>query len=249
MKKILFVLIPFYLFTTSFVLPKIQLEKQNLNTDSLTISKNFNQSENTKISKSQEVFSLIDFTNEEKLDETVFEKAFKGFEKLKIVGQLPEESHLLTIVDFSKSSNKNRLWVIDLENKKVLFNALVAHGMGTGEEFAEHFSNRDSSHQSSLGFYITEATYTGNNGYSLRLMGVDKGFNDAALQRSIVMHGADYVSANFATAHKRIGRSWGCPAVSRDLAEPIINTIKGKNCLFIYYPDNNYLKSSEWLKS
>ncbi|MBC7555648.1 MAG: murein L,D-transpeptidase catalytic domain family protein, partial [Chryseobacterium sp.] len=94
-----------------------------------------------------------------------------------------------------------------------------------------------------------EATYTGNNGYSLRLMGVDKGFNDAALQRSIVMHGADYVSENFAAAHKRIGRSWGCPAVSRDLAEPIINTIKGKNCLFIYYPDNNYLKSSEWLKS
>ena len=249
MKKILFVLIPFYLFTTSFVLPKIQLEKQNLNTDSLTISKHFNPSENTKISKSQEVFSLIDFTNEEKLDEAVFEKAFEGFEKLKIVGQLPEESHLLTIVDFSKSSNKNRLWVIDLENKKVLFNALVAHGIGTGQEFAEHFSNRDSSHQSSLGFYITEATYTGNNGYSLRLMGVDKGFNDAALQRAIVIHGADYVSANFSAAHKRIGRSWGCPAVSRDLAGPIINTIKGKNCLFIYYPDNNYLKSSEWLKS
>jgi hypothetical protein len=121
--------------------------------------------------------------------------------------------------------------------------------MGTGDEFAEHFSNNDSSHQSSLGFYVTEETYNGKNGYSLKLIGMDKGFNDAALERAIVMHGADYVSDNFASAHKRIGRSWGCPAISRELAAPIINTIKGKNCLFIYYPDKNYLNSSEWLKS
>ncbi len=154
----------------------------------------------------------------------------------------------LTICDFSKSSNTKRLWVIDTDKKEILFNSLVAHGMGTGEEFAEKFSNTDSSHQSSLGFYVTETTYNGNNGYSLRLLGMDKGFNDAALSRAIVMHGADYVSENFAKQHKRIGRSWGCPAVPRDLAEPIINTIKAQNVLFIYYPDEQYLASSEWLK-
>jgi hypothetical protein len=248
MKNKLFILVPLYLVFTSFVLPKIHAEKQNLKNDSLAIKNNIIFSEKN-LSEFQKIFTALDFTNEEKLDETVFEKAYNGFEKLKKAGQLPEGSEFLTIADFSKSSNTKRLWVIDLENRKVLFNALVAHGMGTGDEFAEHFSNNDSSHQSSLGFYVTEETYNGKNGYSLKLIGMDKGFNDAALERAIVMHGADYVSDNFASAHKRIGRSWGCPAISRELAAPIINTIKGKNCLFIYYPDKNYLNSSEWLKS
>lgn len=249
MKKVLFIIIPFYLVITSFVLPKIQVEKQDFKKDSIKVEGEIKTETNLNLSKSDALFSAIDFSNGEKLNEAVFEKAFKGFEKLKAEGKLPAESHLLTIADFSKSSNTKRLWVIDTNQKKVVFNTLVAHGMGTGEEFAEHFSNTDSSHQSSLGFYVTEATYNGNNGYSLKLMGMDRGFNDAALQRAIVMHGADYVSENFAKDHKRIGRSWGCPAVSRELAEPIINTIKGQNCLFIYYPDQNYLNSSEWLKS
>ncbi|SFI27865.1 murein L,D-transpeptidase catalytic domain family protein [Halpernia frigidisoli] len=249
MRKILFVLLPFYLIATSFVLPKIPTEKQSFRNDTLSIAKNSESIVNLNLSESQNIFTALDFMNDEKLDEAVFEKAYKGFEKLKKSGQLAAESELLTIADFSKSSNTKRLWVIDLANKKILFNALVAHGMGTGEEFAEHFSNTDSSHQSSLGFYVTETTYNGNNGYSLKLEGMDKGYNDAAFARAIVMHGADYVNENFAAAHKRIGRSWGCPAISRELAEPIINTIKGKNCLFIYYPDENYLNSSEWLKS
>ena len=147
------------------------------------------------------------------------------------------------------SSNTKRLWVIDINEKKVLFNSLVAHGKNTGEEFATNFSNTESSLQSSLGFYITDATYNGDNGFSLRLLGMDKGFNDAAYRRAIVMHGADYVSDEFAAVHKRIGRSWGCPAVPRDLTQPIINTIKGRNLLFIYYPDQNYLSKSEWLKA
>ncbi|WP_417427985.1 murein L,D-transpeptidase catalytic domain family protein [Halpernia sp.] len=249
MKKILFILIPIYLLITSFILPKLEIDKSRNKLDSVTIKSNFVSSDNSEVSKAEQIFYSIDFTNSEKLDEKVFNNAFKGFEKLKLAGKLPADSHLLTIADFSKSSNTKRLWVIDLENKKILFNTLVAHGMGTGDEFAEHFSNTESSHQSSLGFYITEETYTGNNGYSMRLVGMDKGFNDAALQRAIVMHGADYVSEDFAKNHKRIGRSWGCPAVSRDLAAPIINTIKSKNCLFIYFPDENYLNSSEWLKS
>jgi hypothetical protein len=168
---------------------------------------------------------------------------------MKKAGLLNGDSHLLTVCDFSMSSNTKRLWVIDMNEKKVLFNSLVAHGKNTGEEFATNFSNTESSLQSSLGFYITDATYDGDNGYSLRLLGMDKGFNDAAYRRAIVMHGADYVSEEFAAMHKRIGRSWGCPAVPRDLTKPIINTIKGRNLLFIYYPDQNYLSKSEWLKA
>jgi hypothetical protein len=102
--------------------------------------------------------------------------------------------------------------------------------------------------QSSLGFYITDETYDGSNGYSLKLLGMDETYNDAAFERAIVMHGADYVSENFIKKEKRLGRSWGCPAVPKELAEPIINTIKGKNCLFIYFPDAQYLSSSKWLQ-
>ena len=200
----------------------------------------------SKSNSAEAIYQELSFSDA-MLSQDVFEKAFKGFENLKKAGKLSADSHLLTVCDFSKSSNTKRLWVIDTDLKKVLFTSLVAHGMGTGDEFAEHFSNTESSHQSSLGFYVTESTYDGSNGYSLKLLGMDKGFNDAALARAIVMHGADYVSADFARLHKRIGRSWGCPAVPRELASPIINTIKNQNCLFIYYPDANYLASSEWL--
>lgn len=246
MKKIFFILIPVYLIFTSFVLPKLNTELPRNFSDSLKIKPN---TAIAAISTSDLIYNTIDFSSGERLNKEIFNKAFKGFEKLKAAGQLSEDARYLSIADFSKSSNKKRLWVIDMETKSVVFNTLVAHGMGTGEEFAEKFSNTESSHQSSLGFYVTDVTYNGGNGYSLKLLGMDKGFNDAALSRAIVMHGADYVNDDFARAHKRIGRSWGCPAVSRKLAEPIINTIKGKNCLFIYYPDDNYLNSSEWLKS
>lgn len=197
----------------------------------------------------EEIFSSLSFEGINALNPDVFSKAYLGFNNLKKAGKLPENSHLLTICDFSLSSTKKRLWVIDIENKKILFNSLVAHGKSTGEEFATAFSNTESSYQSSLGFYVTETTYNGSNGYSLKLLGMDAGYNDAALQRAIVMHGADYVSEDFIKSQKRIGRSWGCPAVPRALAKPIIDTIKGQNCLFIYYPDQQYLSESKWLKS
>ena len=197
----------------------------------------------------EEIFSSLSFEGINALNPDVFSKAYLGFNNLKKAGKLPEDSHLLTVCDFSLSSTEKRLWVIDLEEKKVLFNSLVAHGKNTGEEFAAKFANTESSYQSSLGFYITENTYNGSNGYSLKLLGLDPRYNDAALQRAIVMHGADYVSENFIKSQNRIGRSWGCPAVPRALAEPIINTIKGQNCLFIYYPDERYLSKTEWLKN
>ena len=196
----------------------------------------------------EEIYKDLQFTDE-KLNFEVFEKAFLGFQNLKKSGKLQPTANLLSVCDFSLSSNRKRLWVIDLDEKKILFNSLVAHGKGTGEEFAMSFSNTMDSHQSSLGFYITEQTYNGDNGYSMRLFGMDKGYNDAALERCIVMHGANYVSEDFIRAEKRLGRSWGCPAVPRDLAQPIINTIKNGTCLFVYYPDQNYLAGSEWLKN
>lgn len=204
---------------------------------------------NLREDNSADIYSAISFENSNTLNPEVFNKAFLGFTNLKKAGKLPENSNLISIVDFSLSSTQKRLWVIDLEKKVVIFNSLVAHGKNTGEEFAQKFSNTESSYQSSLGFYITESTYNGSNGYSLKLLGMDPGYNDAALQRAIVMHGADYVSEDFIKSQKRIGRSWGCPAVPRALAEPIIDTIKGQNCLFIYYPDQQYLSESAWLKS
>ena len=249
MRNLLMALSAVFVLTTSFyVFPDKVLAKNTSKKDTISLAvQPIHSGEKENIPTSDLLYSSLDF-NGNSLDKTVFEKAFQGFENLKKAGKLHENCHLLTICDFSKSSNSKRLWVIDTQEKKVLFNSLVAHGMGTGDEFAEKFSNNESSHQSSVGFYITETTYEGNNGFSLRLIGMDKGFNDAALQRAIVMHGANYVSEDFAKQNKRIGRSWGCPAVPRNLAEPIINTIKDNNVLFIYYPDQNYLNASEWLK-
>lgn len=200
------------------------------------------------INPSVEIYNSLHFDSEI-LDISVFSKALLGFENLKKSGKIPQESSILTICDFSLSSNKNRMWVIDVNERKVLYNTLVAHGKNTGEEFAENFSNRESSLQSSIGFFITDDTYIGENGLSLKLHGMDEGYNDAALKRLIVMHGADYVSPDFALKHKRIGRSWGCPAVPRALAKPIIDTIKNQNVLFIYYPNQEYFDHSEWLKA
>ncbi|AZB24313.1 MULTISPECIES: murein L,D-transpeptidase catalytic domain family protein [Chryseobacterium] len=241
-----------YMVTTSFYIsPRAVVKNENVNitkTERVTDTKSEKNTAAT-VSSSEALYKSIEFDPEHELNYEVFSKALTGFENLKKAGLLTDESHLLTVCDFSMSSNTKRLWVIDLNDKKVLFNSLVAHGKNTGEEFATNFSNTESSRQSSIGFYITDATYQGDNGYSLRLLGMDKGFNDAAYRRAIVMHGADYVSEAFAAVHKRIGRSWGCPAVPRELSQSMINTIKGRNLLFIYYPDQNYLSSSEWLKA
>ncbi|MCU7617746.1 murein L,D-transpeptidase catalytic domain family protein [Chryseobacterium sp. PBS4-4] len=240
-----------YVISTSFYLsPKSADNKEIKSTKKIeTLVETKSVKNTSNVSSSEELYNSILFESDHKLQFDVFAKALIGFENLKKAGKLNQEAHLLTICDFSMSSNTKRLWVIDTNEKKVLFNSLVAHGKNTGEEFATNFSNTESSLQSSMGFYITESTYNGDNGYSLKLLGMDKGFNDAAYKRAVVMHGADYVSEEFAATHKRIGRSWGCPAIPRALTEPIINTIKGKNCLFIYYPDENYLSSSEWLKA
>jgi hypothetical protein len=139
------------------------------------------------------------------------------------------------------------LFVIDLKSKQLLFNSVVAHGRNTGEEYAKRFSNQLNSHQSSIGFYITEKTYQGSNGYSLALDGVEYGFNDKAKRRAIVIHGADYASEQMIKIKGYLGRSFGCPSLPPGLNRKIIESIKEGNCVFAYYPDQQYLNASKFI--
>jgi hypothetical protein len=155
--------------------------------------------------------------------------------------------HILTVIDYSLASTVPRLWVFDLERRELLFRVLVAHGKNTGENFATEFSNRHGSKQSSLGLFLTAGTYNGRNGYSLKLRGLEEGVNHRALDRTIVLHGAWYVSEEFADHHGRLGRSWGCPAVPTEVARPLIETIKDGTYMFVYYPDEEWLETSAFL--
>jgi len=142
----------------------------------------------------------------------------------------------LAIIDYTLPSRTPRLWVVDLKNKKLLFEEHVAHGQGSGDDIPNAFSDREGSHQSSLGLYLTDATYEGGNGYSLKLHGLSKGFNESAMRRYIVMHGAPYVNPDAVTALGRLGRSWGCPAVRTEVAAPIIDTLKSGQFIYAYGP-------------
>jgi hypothetical protein len=155
----------------------------------------------------------------------------------------------LTVIDYSRPSSEPRLWVLDLRSRRLLYEELVAHGQGSGANLATAFSNVAESHRSSLGLFVTDATYVGKNGYSLRLDGLDAGFNDNARARAIVMHGAPYVSAKFAKEQGRLGRSHGCPAVREAIARELIDRVKGGDLLFAYYPDQRWLSTSKYLGS
>jgi hypothetical protein len=153
----------------------------------------------------------------------------------------------LTVIDYSKPSTEKRLWVFDMRSRELLYEEWVAHGQGTGDIFAAAFSNQPGTHQSSLGLFVTEDTYFGKNGYSLRLNGLDRGFNDRARERAIVIHGAAYVSEEVAGAQGRLGRSWGCPALRESVARRVIDRVKGGGLLFAYFPDQQWLKASRYL--
>lgn len=181
------------------------------------------------------------------LKKDIFEKAMNGWNQMFEGGEL-SKSHLLSIMDLSQSANLKRLYIIDVEKGVLLYNTLVAHGRNSGEEFAKSFSNNSNSKKTSLGFYQTGKTYDGKNGLSLQLIGLEKGINNYAERRSIVIHGAKYVSDVFIKSNGHLGRSQGCPAISKELCEPIISVIKEGSCFFIYYPDTHYLKTSEFLK-
>lgn len=173
----------------------------------------------------------------------LLQTALAGYELL-LKEQSISRSDVITIIDFSLPSSKERLWVLDIIHGKVLFHCLVSHGLNSGDLMAEKFSNIPGSNASSPGFYSTGETYIGKHGYSLKLDGLEMGINDKVRTRAIVMHGADYVSDEFIMRHGRLGRSFGCPAVPQELSKEIIQTIRGGSCLFIYVSKTSYLSNS-----
>ena len=176
---------------------------------------------------------------EGKLDFQIFENVMESLEEMEYSNE-----DIVTIIDFSKPSTEKRLFILDLEKQKVLYHTYVAHGKNTGQNMATKFSNNKGSNQSSLGLFRTAESYQGKHGYSLRLDGLEEGFNDNARSRAVVMHSASYVSEGFIQKHGRLGRSWGCPALPVELSKEIIDLIQGGSCLYIYADDSNYLENS-----
>lgn len=195
-----------------------------------------------EVSTLYEQFNLKDLG----LTKKAFFYALKGYNFL-LDHHWLNNPNILSICDMSQSSRNKRLYVLDLENKQILINTYVAHGRASGGEFARAFSNSPSSHKSSLGFYVTEDTYYGSNGLSLKIKGMERGFNDRALGRNIVVHGSEYVGPDFLQMNQFCGRSYGCPAVPADESENIIDLIKEGSCLFVYYPTQRYLVRSKIL--
>ena len=180
------------------------------------------------------------------LTKQAFEYALKGYYYL-LDHHWLNKTNILSICDLSQSSRNKRLYVIDLEQRTVLVNTYVAHGRNSGGEFARSFSNNPASHKTSLGFYITQGTYYGNNGLSLKIRGMDRGFNDRANGRNIVVHGSQYVGPDFLQMNQFCGRSYGCPALPATESDSIIDLIKEGTCLFIYHPTKKYLTRSKIL--
>lgn len=175
----------------------------------------------------------------------VFKKALTGFFNLKAGSKI--KNNLLTIIDFSLSSNRERMWIVDMNKLKVVNYSLVAHGRNSGDEFPQYFSNKPSSNQSSLGFFLTDDIYYGRHGMSLYLDGIEPEVNDKARERAIVMHGASYVSRDFIRTYGRLGRSYGCPSIPIENHEEVISLLSGRSCIYIYYPDVKYLDNSPLL--
>lgn len=177
-----------------------------------------------------------------KVNYTAFRQAVTGYYRI-----TQRKREVLTLIDFSKPSTEQRLYVFDMKERKLLFSSVVAHGKNSGEVYATSFSNEYGSYKSSLGFYLTESTYQGRNGYSLILEGLEKGINDRARERAIVVHGAAYADPSVISSGGRLGRSFGCPAVPRKLSRPLIDTIKGGSVMYIYAATPDYLAQSNIL--
>ncbi len=196
-----------------------------------------------EVDENEEVYSALHL-GDMGLSNDAFRFALRGFERMKKEGKLLNQT-VLTIIDFSQSSTKKRMYVIDLYKKVLLFNTYVAHGKNTGDEFAQRFSNIPGTFQSSLGFYLTENMSIGSKvGLSLLLKGLEQGINDKAREREIIIHGADYATEDFIKKTGRLGRSYGCPSLPPDVIKPVAETIKDGSLLFIYSPDKNYLSKS-----
>ncbi len=194
------------------------------------------------INESALIYSHMDL-EKEGLSEKAFEYAWRGYHNLVKEGTIRNTS-VLSICDFSQSSCAKRLYVLDLQHQKLLYRTYVAHGQNSGSEYAESFSNEQDSYKSSLGFYVTQKTYFGRNGLSLHLNGVDKGYNDKALKRNIVLHGSTYVGDRYLQDFGTLGTSLGCPAIPAAISGRIIRKVKDGSCFFIYHPTSEYLDHS-----
>jgi hypothetical protein len=189
-----------------------------------------------------DVYSQMDL-QKRGLSREAFDLALKGYNNMS-KKRLLHNKNIITVIDFSKPSDQKRLFVIDLKKNKLVMQSLVAHGRNSGLEYATSFSNETDSHKSSLGFYVTMGTYNGDHGYALKLKGCEKGFNNNAYNRAIVVHGSEYVTDDFLKSNGFLGRSFGCPALPEKLTKKIIDVIKNGSCFFIYYPAKKYLLAS-----
>jgi len=215
--------------------------------NSVSATSGISSSKQGLLSEADSLYQSMEL-QEKGIKDDAFRLAYIGYAELMNKGTIRQKG-LLTIVDFSKPSTEERLYVIDMDQQKVLIRSLVAHGKNSGQTYAKSFSNIPESNKSSLGFYLTLGTYEGGNGYSMQLKGLEKGINDKAFERAIVMHGADYVSRAWADANGYIGRSLGCPAVPVAQTKKIINTIKNGSVLFIFHPNSQYIHQSRLLNS
>jgi len=202
-------------------------------------------SEKTVVAATESLFQCL---SEPDLPLAAFKSSIETYKRLEEEGQIIN-NRVITIIDFTKPSNLERLFVIDLVKGKVLYKSLVAHGENSGENYATSFSNNPESHQSSLGFYLTGKSFVGRHGNSLLLDGLEKGINDNARNRAVVIHGATYVSQGFIKSNGRLGRSFGCPALPEETVSEIIDTIQKKSLLFIYSSDRNYCNNSSFFNS
>jgi hypothetical protein len=199
-------------------------------------------SEETEKDKPEDIYTSIGL-DKKGLSKDAFDLALKGYNNL-LKKRLVRNKNIITVVDFSKRSNQKRLYVIDIKRKKLLVHSLVAHGRNSGLEYATNFSNEMDSHKSSLGFYVTMNSYIGEHGYALKLKGCEKGFNNKAYDRAIVMHGSEYVTEQFLRSNGFLGRSFGCPALPEKINKKVIDVIKNGSCLFLYHPTKKYLLTS-----
>lgn len=246
-KRILTVIAVIALLTISYAFTTIDSERPS-ETSEIAIAI---PEEPTTTTSIEEEINLLYSSFSENNDNVPSHESFKngmmGYYKLAEQNKIKKE--ILTIIDFSLSSTKKRMWILDMANNKVLFHTVVAHGKNTGGEFATKFSNTVNSLQSSLGFYITGETYMGGNGLSMFIDGMEEEFNSKARERYVVVHGAAYANPEVATRQGRLGRSYGCPAVPTALTKDVINTIKGESVLYIHSADKEYAAKSKMIRA
>jgi hypothetical protein len=179
------------------------------------------------------------------LNPNVLALSLKAYHKFQ--ANKPNQRPFITIIDYSKPSSEPRLWVLNLKNNKVVLHHYVGHGKNSGPNRPNKFSNRKESFQSSIGVLKTADAYFGNYGYALRVVGLEKGFNDNIAARNIVFHASRYANENFIRLHGRLGRSKGCFSVNPNIIKTLVDTIRGGTMVFSYYPDPKWLSTSDYL--